>query len=1242
MEKTHEPSAIAKKIQQVKEDVSLAFNLPVRPDVSFLRFYEELPPGRGKAVSKAMKENLARVDLAVDKGWASEREDFLLTSEYRAINYLYGDAKSLTESEVSENPLVDLLILVAGRHKGGKPPSEGGGFQLAVEGPPERQGIFEGQGYQRREQYSYETDKRGRKVEFRTLARFAPIQKTVAKTLYVFAQVNERYPEALRPTLEKYSQVTALGEGGETGVAIGMLEFLYNMNLMRDPRFSNLSKSLRDIAIEDLGSVEEVQGRYSYRVTRYTPFWLEGETALKKKRSTVYGREKASISEEDAPAILLPETDYWDSSVRKIAEDRRQIAGLTPANSISRVSRTGDRSLVAFSADMRETLRKRSELIETLRLQGEKLPSELRRRWVGWLNGVSAERKVTSDDSELMGLAARTIMRAFSADKNLSRKSAGLIDETSGPYRIDPSKLINDPLFNWIFALRDETFASRLEKAAATQPAEFSLLLRLMTYESSHKFFRKREGKFLFDPRYKEKANPDDLVNLIRELRALVNGHKPDIKQILLETILTTDAATMDLTNSKRIKQIEKNLRSLRYEEPMPLVRIDKSRGMLRRDFLKTLAYGTLALEWYYIGRGLFKTDPVSAAEGAAPISGAELLEGNTNGFFDEAYKRVPEGLSVREVERLKPFFYGRVLNLPEKYFPEMEGERVGFFAAKWGNPDGNYFDTAPIAGQFEPVNVVDSIADLNPDLSGFRDSLIIQPEKLTKYFIPPTGWKVSGILQEKGAIPLRGFAGEIYFLPAPEDPPVTAIIAMTKIPDSEMQFHSPGITTVSRKELEVLPNDYSLLRPERAYELNKRLSKDPELQRLHKSYIDEMVVATGDLPFSAEAMTEVATKYAKLYEVYTRNNRHYSLGFSVQGKYTDSDSSSLEAIANSPDEGYYCEVASRAFREFMSSGGIAVFDQPGFHLNEYQDQLWGRVSHQNSVVALPDRSVMFVDVTPPVTKDTPEAHLRAMRLKDPGADARAAEDRIVAVKTAAKYGVGAGAAGVAILAARGLVTNVERRRREAYIDRFLSDTRGMSEIERDVLAASVDELAFAPYDQGFYDQAARTLEALNQFSPQKHNAIIGWLVTNQAASLHEGGVDEAYNNLVSFYHANRYQMEAEFEKSGIAEVAKSTNRPFDFDIAFEIARKLEKLRVEILKRDVYERLGLASEDERVAQQARFKAEEILNMIKDRLFDDAFRKRHSIGKNSSAYYQALYNSLLVLEGKGEQGTIESA
>jgi|GEM_PF-4990414 len=1157
-------------------------------------FYEKFfQRGKTAFISQRVSKELDRIKkISASKNF-SEDDALILSSKYRALDYLYGKKENIPETEVSENPLVDILILLAPSNSLSQPEED---FSYCVEGPPKQLGYLESEDeHIKQSHYSYSESKLGERKIFRTLSRFGRYQKTVIRGLYTIAEVTDRYPPILEQTLDKYVEVT-LGDMGDdgrkTGVALGLLEILYNMELLTDPRFDHMCTSLRNIVLSDMETYEGLREHYYYRVVEFAPFWTEGIEKKEHESSILYNRARIDKKTKENLPLELPRIPWWNQATKEREQTLLEIEKLTPFNIILESARRTKKTLDTFTSDFRLKLRRKSELEEQVKEQNKKLPQSLRNVWKRWLIPFSKDITILPEDKGIMKGSMLLVMNFFLRDKKLSQKTATFLQNSESIYNIDPNKIADNPLFNWIFTLRDNKLTAKLETAIQKNPEEFSLLIRLMTFDLASKFLMKNELDLLFDPQYKQSANPEKLLELVRNLRTLVNKQSPNIKTIFLETLKKGDMEIEDLLEKQRVKRINKNLTDLTYRKPVPLIYVDKSRKMSRKDFLKiTKIVGGAVV----VGSLLHLFNQVLESS-----SGYEISFGNYLKLIEKTDERIPKKISKEGLEKLKPFFFGQILNLPGKYFSGTEKEPIGFFPISLTDWGVDIFD--PNKNKFNNIVIVKSVTDFTLPENPYQ--LVISPSAVTQVTYPPVGWKIVQVIQERGSKPEVGSFGQLYYyedLYTKEKPPNKIILVLEKTPAEDTKKYSENIFCFQNPLVVKSPgfefDEYDLRDAEG---INRNLKSDPNLQKLHREFIDEIKRTDKN---DVEKLSEVAIKYTLLYNEYTIKYRFYSLDFS-----NDFPSRGLFHIAAYPNRGYHCSIAANAYRDFMKSGGFTVIEQSGFTLRNYSSQLWGHLAHQNNVVLLPNKKMLYTDMTPPVTLKTPKEDLEVLAQKDPSKeDLERENDNRFVLGLAGKLGIAAGIVGTALYSSYRLLGNAKQNQAVKKVEQMLQETKNFSSLEQEVLFAVTNRLAYLPYDVDFYQESARTLGLLGTFSAEKHGETIEWLLRNHPELLHTNNEDVALQRL----------------KEGGLDLGESEN----YKTVFTLAKLLNDYRFEELKQKLAKSLEVNMGSEQAVNQAKYKATDILEMLKERLFEDVTRKKYLLNPENIPYFNALYQML---------------
>lgn len=111
--------------------------------------------------------------------------------------------------------------------------------------------------------------------KYRTIKGFAGWDAVAFRGLYLLAAVTDRNPSWTEEMIEEYLKVTGFQEAGKSNMAVGILDILNNMDLIKDPSFSDFAFRLGVIAVRDSSSFESLYSEYHYRVMDNRDFWLE-------------------------------------------------------------------------------------------------------------------------------------------------------------------------------------------------------------------------------------------------------------------------------------------------------------------------------------------------------------------------------------------------------------------------------------------------------------------------------------------------------------------------------------------------------------------------------------------------------------------------------------------------------------------------------------------------------------------------------------------------------------------------------------------------------------------------------------------------------------------------------------------------------------------------------------------------------------------------------------------------------
>lgn len=1214
---------LSEGLRDVGKSMDLLLHYPMRPlDTHKIHTLEDRFARHGNLEADITKR-LDRIRRYRDRYDTDFAEAGMLQIQHRALNYLYGAQEHTPDEFLGANPLRDILALVVS--PGVSTP--GISYQLAIAGPPVKNMILEiNDASQKPNQFAYEDSRLRERSTFRTLARFADKQRTVTKGLYIVAQVTDRYPELLRQTLDEYVRDFTDQKGNTTGMAVGLLELLHNLNILSDRRFRQFGENLRDMVMDDAETYEHLRNEYFYRIVAEEAFWLEGERVHERKKTALHQTiDKQVKKTATGESLIFPAMRDWDESVKNRAADIKTLRKLTFHRSLTHTITTSKATLDEFTANVRETLRKKSELALSLRLRNKHMPLNLEKTWQPWLDAFTPSRKLDADDDATMEEVIREITEFFAHDPALSMKTKSLARSATHAYTLDAAHVAKDKLFQWVFSLSDAQKMDSLSRAAGEYPAEFALLLRLMVHKIASTQYRHLESDFLMDPLYKTKADAHALEELVGKLRDIINKRQPQIKDLVRKTLSRgIHQPLKDLTAKKHMKKIERKLRDIQYNKPVPLVTIDKSYSVSRRTFLQLMLLTGLAAGTAVFLHGLSP----GGNDGYVPGPEKDESPENFRKNIDQLLRRSLELLPPVDRERIDPFFYGSILHLPQRFFKGRRGETVGYFPVSRVD-ENDYLHINKLLRDFNFIAVVKDLDGI--ELPEFTDELVIRIADVPRVVYPPLGWEPSLIVQEEGAKPTIGSLGEIYYAPDGNgNPPKNAIFVYKRIEASEFTQLSRRVVYAPGQH--VYPPNY-FFSELRASIVTEALSKDPALQVLHREFIDEMAQTDRN---DVEAISQIAIRFTLRYEEYTMKNRFYALDFQVPGD--GPEYASLAAIAAHPDAGYYCQVAAEAYRQFMQSAGFTVLDQPGYTLYNHDSQLWGRVSHRNSVVLLPNKHVLYVDMTPPRTAQTPQEDADAVAPQAPSSwETAMHKDFQTIARTAVVTGLKTTFIAGVLYGGYQMAGTIKHGIALRHVKKTLSALQPFSHMEKEVVAAAMNHLAYLPYDTNFYDRAADTLILLNNYSHEDHKAGINWLLDTHPALLHTEDALAAFEELKEHYHERPQELVHIFPQLQ-GKKGASMRMPESFLTVFEVARLVNLSRFTAFKHDIYQRLHVENGAADAYRQAAFKAQDILEMLRERIYDDAFKRDHLIRAENTPYLMALHTALASFaDGKSENG-----
>lgn len=341
--------------------------------------------------------------------------------------------------------------------------------------------------------------------------------------------------------------------------------------------------------------------------------------------------------------------------------------------------------------------------------------------------------------------------------------------------------------------------------------------------------------------------------------------------------------------------------------------------------------------------------------------------EGNQNGL--------PEGLSFRErvadmidpekLRDIKPRLEGFVYHMPESYGPDT-GFRIGYIPEVLHDLYGREYKEPTDFYVFKST-IVEDMDDVSFDYT--PNQVVYEPTHMNDVLHPLSGHQIVQIYQEGGTHPLQGTMGEMYFYGNLPERIVVVAERLPEVPLNSLPRHFreyEGVTGDRYNPWE----DWTETRLN-SLALNEVLNGDPALQALNLQYIQEAdrlyeQFKNGELNQEElrAAWSNMGVRAAAEFSEYQDQHRTYSLLFRLPNGKWDTFST-VTAVANAPGQGYYCAIGNDTYQQFMATIGIKVVTRPGIPVHYYQDMLFSRIWHQDSITMLPNSRVLYTDMTP-------------------------------------------------------------------------------------------------------------------------------------------------------------------------------------------------------------------------------------------------------------------------------------
>ena len=387
----------------------------------------------------------------------------------------------------------------------------------------------------------------------------------------------------------------------------------------------------------------------------------------------------------------------------------------------------------------------------------------------------------------------------------------------------------------------------------------------------------------------------------------------------------------------------------------------------------------------YHIDESLFESDQFSTFEGLPALPYGSHQANELEQF------QIPDQLSPESLRSTASVLRGQLHHLPEGS-AGTSGEVIGFQPRGLLRPDGREYQDVDI----HPFSSFQRVEEIGAQThTSQADELVYEPEQRTETIYPIKGYHIVKVYQVGGSDPQVGRLGAVMYETIPDQ-----ILLVLKKSGRQLIIQSGEVMHIAEVGVEPYSpwNNWDEKRID-ALALNQELGGeggDPGLQALHRNMISEVDILVTEYNLGRLDFQIMAERYSQIAIVnsvrfadwvngrYVVNGkesltpeqgRYYSLAFQLPQ--IESQFGVLKSVADQPTAGYYCSVGNIAFQDFMRSIDIHVLAEIGDFLRTYEDRLYSRFGHLDSIVMLPTGAVLYADMTP--QRPQPDEDLSAL-----------------------------------------------------------------------------------------------------------------------------------------------------------------------------------------------------------------------------------------------------------------------
>ncbi len=736
-----------------------------------------------------------------------------------AIQYIYFPEQVDTNWLQPERVIVDLLLLIGRNINYSPKDADPNTYRIATSVRPKQRRVFtkkdrtiKHEEYTRTVAYAD-----GRKVH-RTLARFEDWQPTLLKSFNLISKFHEQSPQSLEAAIHLYcytaNSLTGKWDTKPSNTAVGLLEIIYNLDLMEDNRFKPMIQTLKGIALKQAKGYPELYNKFHYLVLEYKPLWQDYDELNK----TIPLSERKTNNPSSLPEIL-PKIANWQSQVNKISSLKQQVE----ENSSYKFAKKNAWNGLTL-ADVRKHSKHQQQLLVDLRTASHDFKKDIGVNMQITFENAHRQLNLNEHNIEFYTKVIDLVKMLFVSDPLLPNK---LKSSQNSLYSLSSDKLIKlfeHTSFSWLIHLdKHPSSFDIIHNWAEKQPEQFYQLLKIMTYQIGKEVYYIKSDEFLFDPNYSLKIKPEQLSNFVNLLDTSLKPSKT-VHEILNDPkVIDSISNLLEPFSIEATYQPIKNLTTTNIKFPFIKYRKQQFGKSYQELIQKWLTIALFAMSSVLSIYGDIKNNPNSSI-----VKFLNSYLGKRNNKFDILEGNL-EARSVAEISKTPVFEFGTIT-----YPHQPLTDTLSYFGIV---PLKMYVEQSELLFD-DPQNIVSLIKPEESALNNYSPNQIAYViNDPNPYIYAPLGWRFTKIYHKDGDkyIPSED---KRYAAVNEANKPSHLIVVVEPIPLLRDPLINNSRITIYDLPKTTLEDQDINFNYERAYELNQKLEKGSELQVIHLNFI--------------------------------------------------------------------------------------------------------------------------------------------------------------------------------------------------------------------------------------------------------------------------------------------------------------------------------------------------------------------------------------------------------------------